>query len=394
MRILFVHNAYARPSGEEEAIRRLSTLLESHGNSVELFARSSSDIGDSLPGKLVAFGAGIHSFSARAEFSRVLARFRPDIVQVQNLYPLISPSILSAAWEHGVPVVMRCPNYRLTCPTGLHSRDGAVCALCSGGQEHWCVLKNCAGSLAKSAGYAARSWSARVSGVFDKYVSQFVVLSEFQRRWFIRRNIPAGRISILPNMPASVTPAAAAESDGGYVAYVGRLSHEKGIDALFRAAKLLPHIPFRVAGTGPITIRETLPNVHIHGHLSGLDLYNLYAGMQMLICPSLCFEGFPGVIGEAMRYSKPVICSRIGGLPEIVQHEVTGLLVEPGNENQLASAVQTLWDSPTLRQQYGNAGRDRLISEFNPCGLYSTLMDIYERARQMRLAAGTAAAFC
>src|SRR5689334_2037375 len=119
MRILLAHNEYGRPSGEEEAIRSVAGLLESSGHKVEWFLRSSAEI-KGTRGKIGAFFSGIHNPNWPKEMGRLLASWRPDVVQVQNLYPFLSPSILTACKRHRVPVVMRCPNYRLFCPSGLH----------------------------------------------------------------------------------------------------------------------------------------------------------------------------------------------------------------------------------------------------------------------------------
>ena len=141
MRFLFVHNDYARRSGEEFAVESLADLLESHGHRVDWFRRCSDEIVGSMYGSAKAFLCGIHNPSAIRALETILDETSPDIVQFQNLYPLLSPSVVQSASRRGIPTVMRCPNYRLFCPTGLllsrgrcTQQGGARCD--EGGTEH------------------------------------------------------------------------------------------------------------------------------------------------------------------------------------------------------------------------------------------------------------------
>jgi hypothetical protein len=130
MRILYIHNDYGEWSGEEAAARGLARLLADHGHEVFWFRRSSAEIVGSVSGSVKAFFTGIHNpFAARA-LARYLDENPADLVQVQNLYPLLSPSIFRPIKEQGIPIVMRCPNYRLFCPNGLHMVHGKVCEKC------------------------------------------------------------------------------------------------------------------------------------------------------------------------------------------------------------------------------------------------------------------------
>ena len=81
------------------------------------------------------------------EFCALLDSFQPDIVHAHELYPLVSPWILPECTRRGIPVVMSCVDFRLTCPLVTHARQGQVCTKCVGGREHHAVLNNCRGSL-------------------------------------------------------------------------------------------------------------------------------------------------------------------------------------------------------------------------------------------------------
>ena len=154
MRIGLIHNEYATFSGEEAMFRRIVQLLGSRGHEVFTFTKSSRTIGDSFIGRAKAFGSALYAAQSRREIRSFIRQYRPDVIQIQNLYPLISPSILPVIRDCNVPVVMRCANYRLICPNGLLLRKGQICRRCTGGKEWWCLLTNCQRNLAKSFGYA------------------------------------------------------------------------------------------------------------------------------------------------------------------------------------------------------------------------------------------------
>ena len=228
MHILLAHNDYGSFSGEEEVMRTISTLLESHGHKITPFRRSSKDIGDSLLKKMHALFSGIYSFNSRNRIAQILNQGGIDIVEVQNLFPFISPSILPVCKRMHVPVVMLCPNYRLFCPNGLHLSHGKICERCLGGKEWHCILQNCERDIFKSFGYAARNAFARVTRMITDNVTIFVVLSEFQKARFIDSGIPPERIAVLPNIAPDVEMSENA-SIGDTVSFVGRsfwMQHE------------------------------------------------------------------------------------------------------------------------------------------------------------------------
>lgn len=387
MKLLFVHNRYGKRSGEEIMLDRIVDLLRQRGHEVGTFMADSADIAG-LSGKLGAAASGIHSPASRRAIAERIAADKPDLVQVQNLYPLISPAVLPVIREAGVPIVMRLSNYRLACPNGLFLSHGKVCQACSGGHEWNCVAKNCEGDLFKSAAYAARNAWARKRGYYRDNVTRYYAQTAFQRDVLVREGYPADRIDVIPNMidVAADTPA---WTPGKFVGFVGRLSAEKGVDTLFAAAARLPHIPFRLAGSlGDYAGRTDIPaNVHLLGNLEPEALATFYREAAMVVTPSVWFEGFPGVVIEAMAHSRPVVLSDIGGLPELVGGGAAGLLVPPGDDAALAAAIARLWDDEAERQQLGEAGFHRVKCEYTSDLYYQRLMATYERALAERQAA-------
>ncbi|MFW6256180.1 MAG: glycosyltransferase family 1 protein, partial [Candidatus Sumerlaeota bacterium] len=152
--ILFAHNQYGRKSGEEHAIEEIIRILKQGGHQVDTFFKSSENI-KGLSGEAKAVFSGIYNPFSKREMARRLAEKSYDLVQAQNLYPFLSPAVLGEVKKQNLPLLMRCPNYRLFCPNGLHLCRSQVCEKCLGfGKELWCLLKNCEENLPKSAGYA------------------------------------------------------------------------------------------------------------------------------------------------------------------------------------------------------------------------------------------------
>ena len=382
MRILIAHNDYGRFSGEEQAIENIAKIISGNGHEVDWFRHQAPNKNYSSGQKIRGFFSGIYSFKSRERLKVILSRNRYDIVQIQNLYPFISPSILSICRRHNIPVVMRCPNYRLFCPNGLHLSHGEICERCLYGKEWHCILRNCEENYFKSTGYALRNAAARISGMITKNVSHYIVLSEFQKQRFVDGGIDPEKISILPNVLLNLKKEHT-NSHGTYLSFIGRISAEKGIKLLFEAARRMPSQNFAVAGRlrKKFDSLNVLPqNVKYFGFLTGAALERLYQETCALILPSICFEGYPNSLVSAMSYGKPVIASKIGAIPEIVDDGVEGLLFEPGNIEEMVKKIRKILDDPVRAKKMGEAGAKKVALENAESVYYEKLINIYNQA--------------
>ncbi len=398
MKICIIHNEYGKFSGEEAAVARHAELLKAKGHEVVTFMRSSAGLEQSLFGMVRAFFSGIYNPFIRREFKRFLDESKPDVVHVHNVFPLISPSVLLECQRQGIPVVMTLHNFRLVCPNALLSRRGEVCQKCLGGHEWRCVLDNCEGRLFKSIGYVVRTWFARKRRFFLDNVDRYVCLTEFQRRIYINEGFPAERCIVIPNfISVSGVESDASSFNAGisttdkrqqitdnlakpFVLYVGRVSPEKDMESLIAAARLLPEIRFKIAGSFwrmPELRAMSPPNVEFLDEVAQPVLAGLYRDALMVVFATRCYEGFPMVLAEAMQYGKAVVCSRIGGLPEIIGDGENGLLYESGNAEDLAAKIKTLSGDSQLCRRLGESGRLRAASLFGVEKHYQMLMEVY-----------------
>lgn len=378
MKILLVHNDYGKYSGEESVVDQMAAMWTGHGHQVVQLRMSTADSRDSLVGKIHGFLAGLYCPKGVRKMRRTLKAERPDVVNVHNLYPFISPAALFECKKAGVPVVMTVHNFRLICPTGLFMRDGQPCERClEKGNEWGCIRYDCEHSLLKSVGYAARNAVARRSGAYRKCVDRFACITDFQRQKLIQAGFEAGKIVVIPNSIHASTEFRS--TSGDYIAYVGRLSYEKGYDLLIEVARRHPEIQFRFAGARRMPGEvETPKNVRFMGYLKGKELSDFIQDACFLVIPSRCYEGFPMAILEAAQFGKPTIGPNHGGFTEIIGEGDTaiGCLFAPGNVDDLERQVVALWNNPNETARLGEKAHDKLLREYSTGVIYQKWNDL------------------
>lgn len=185
------------------------------------------------------------------------------------------------------------------------------------------------------------------------------------------------------------------------VLFVGRLEQRKGILDLFaaipRVLRRFPNARFVIAGSDNSRNdgfqRRMGSNYATHflrrapraadavrflGRVSDARLAQLYSRCHLFVAPSL-YESFGLIYLEAMNYAKPVIGCRAGGIPEVVEHGVTGLLVEPERPSELAAAIESMLASPARLREMGLAGRARLVERFTHRQMAERFAAVYRR---------------
>lgn len=140
-----------------------------------------------------------------------------------------------------------------------------------------------------------------------------------------------------------------------YVLYFGRYSKEKGIETLLKICERLPDIPFVFAGNGPLR-EEVLKgkNIEEKGFLSGGALSQTIARAGLVLFPSECNENCPFSVMEAQIYGTPVLGSRLGGIPELIEEGKTGELLPAGDVELWVKTIRTLWNDKHKLQEYAD----------------------------------------
>lgn len=368
MKILLVHNDYGKYSGEEAVVDKMAGMLGGLGHEVAQLRMTTAGARESLSGKIRGFVSGVYCPSGVKAMREALKREKPDVVNVHNLFPFITPAALRECKKAGVPVIMTVHNFRLICPTGLFMRDNRPCELClEKGNEWGCVRHNCEHSILKSVGYAARNAVARLRRHYIDCVDCFACITDFQRRKLIAAGFPAEKIVVIPN---SIDAGEEPETNPGeYVAFSGRISGEKGVDLIIEAARRNPEIPFRLAGAvRDKELVENLPeNAKLEGYLQDEALNEFYKNARFFVMASKWFEGFPMTILEAANYGKAVIAPDHGGFSEIIGKgpDATGILFTPNDADALSDAITRLWASPAESSRLGSAAYRKLRNQYS-----------------------------
>jgi glycosyltransferase involved in cell wall biosynthesis len=389
MRVLLVHSAYQQFGGEDSVVRAETELLQKHGDEVYHYSRHNDEIKQfGLVDKAAFFPQTVYSWKTAGEIEDVVRRVKPDVAFIHNVYPLISPSAYHKLHALGVPTVQVLHNFRLHCPNGLFYTQGQICEACKGGNYLNAVAKRCyKDSYALSGLYAATLGLNRLAGVLDK-ISGFICLTEFFRMKMREAGVPESKLFVRPNFVYAPPLPAKGTMPGKYVLFMGRLSPEKGCWTLIRAFEKLPQVTLKILGTGPQEkefrdyIRDKgIGNIEMLGFKSGAEKLEILRNALCLVMPSEWHENFQVTALEDYMACKPLIASRLGGLPYIVEEGKSGLLFEAGNAVELAQRVQTLVDRPADAVRMGEYGRRLTETKYGPEQGYSNLMNIFGRVQ-------------
>lgn len=194
------------------------------------------------------------------------------------------------------------------------------------------------------------------------------------------------------------------KENGIHILFVGRLEKRKGIDLLLEVIPEIihtfPDVIFHIVGDDTIPVAHNCTyrsefekknielcgtRVHFYGKIDEDSLRNHYANCDIFVAPSR-FESFGLIYVEAMMFGKPTVGCNVGGIPEVVQHELTGLLVPPDDTKSLQLALKNLISRPELCLEYGLNGRIRYERCFSDLRMTESSVELY-RATLKRNAA-------
>lgn len=298
----------------------------------------------------------IWSEEARKKMTAFLQEAQPDVIHMHNIAHQLTPSILWAARKAGVPVVQTLHDYKLICPNYRLYTKGSVCEQCKY-KKYWnavankCAQDSTASSVIAAAEMMAHKWVLRS---YERGIKKYIAPSQFMRDKVIEWGIPEDSVIYIPN--AIETP----EKDDSMqrkkqVVFVSRLVKEKGIHVVLDAAAQLQEGKIIVIGDGPDKEnmenrikKEGIENVEMMGFQNHETIYRVMQESQAVIMPSLWYENAPMVVQEAFALGVPMLVSRIGGLPELVEEGVNGYIHEPGDAEGLAKNIEMCYSNPLM----------------------------------------------
>ncbi len=402
MRVLLVNAFHWLKGGVERTYLDESRWLAAAGHEVShLAARSDRDLpsptrdlfappadfseGGSALRQLALLPRAMWSGAAARAMARVIARARPEIAHLHAPSRHLTPSILAPLARAGVPVVMTLHDFKPWCTNRILFAHGQVCRRCLGGRHWQAARTGCVqGSHLKSAVGAAEAYLHDARRAYAG-VRLWVCPSRFVHDEALRFGVAARRLRVLAHGVEPPAPTGRpAEAPERYALFLGRLSVEKGVRLLPAIARRIAPVPLLVAGDGPLTgwLRaQAVPGLRLLGHVGEAELAALRAHASVVVAPSLFVEHFGYSVAEALLDARPVVASRIGALPELVEHDRTGLLADPGDEAGFADLTVRALTDPAARA-WGEAGRERVRRVGDPAAHLAGLERLYDEARR------------
>ena len=374
-RVLLVNKFYYPRGGDCIVVLNTEALLRDNGVEAEVFAMKYPENLMARYQKLfpseVSFGGGLGNQvralkrtlglgDVKACFETVLDEYKPDVVHLHNIHSYLSPVIGELAHRRGIRVVWTLHDYKLLCPRYDCLLDGKPCEHCYSGCKLGVLSHRCMkGSLPASvvAWVEAMKWSRRK---LEDCIDLFVCPSEFMAHKMIEGGFSPAKIRVLNNFLDPVKYERYQSLDmtaprGEYYCYVGRLSHEKGVADLLEVASRLPY-RLKVAGGGPLEADlrakySSCANIEFLGMLDASGVVKVLAGSKLSVIPSQWYENNPLSVIESLCAGTPVLGSRIGGIPELIDED-SGVVFPPFDKESMTTAITMSmtreWNHPEI----------------------------------------------
>jgi glycosyltransferase involved in cell wall biosynthesis len=393
--VINVGQNYRITGGSDRYFFDLAELLESKGNTVVPFAAQHPENMSSEWDAYFPPGADFNSVSpinvarffysplAAKQLRKLLSCTAPNIAHLHIYYGKLTASILQVLKDRSIPIVQTLHEYKLVCPVYTLNSNGTNCQRCSVGHYLSAVRQRCnRKSFARSLLSAAESYISTSVGAVE-IPDQFIAVSEFARERAIEGGIPGKKISVLHNFtfPDRLKPTT---SEGSYFVFYGRIERLKGIFTLVRAAEMA-NIDLVIVGRGNasaelaeyVSDRRLQNHVKILPFLGGEALAEVVRGGICTVVPSEWYETFGLTIIESFCYGRPVVASRTGGMTEIVDEGIDGLLFTPGDETELAEKLRFMDANRGIAAEMGKRGRVKAETQFSPQRHFDGLSKIY-----------------
>jgi glycosyltransferase involved in cell wall biosynthesis len=340
--------------------------------------------------------SSVYSVDARRRLRRLLDDVRPDIAHMHVIYHQLTLSIVDELAQRKIPCVLTMHDYKIGCPAYVLYRDGAPCDLCTTGPVENVFLHRCVkGSRAGSLLAAIEARTVRMRGSYKK-IDAHIAPSAFAGRVAIATGIDSDTVHVVPNfLPAEEleNPVKALEEEPRFF-FAGRLEEVKGIRDMLGAYAAENHGlgTLVLAGAGGelegevLAAAESSRSVEYLGRLSREQVRAQLCRSRALLMPARWHENNPMSVLEARAVGVPVICTDMGGLPEMVEDAVDGFVVPRAQSRALSDAIRRLAQDRGLAREMGRRGHERLLRDNTPDVHYGQLMGVYESARARRRA--------
>lgn len=400
MKIFMVNKFFYHYGGTESHVFGLSQMLNDKGHQVipfgmqhednkqefdsEYFVKKIDYETNSLIEKIHNAAKLLYSLEAKKKIRKLIEKTKPDIAHLHNIYHQLSPSILGELKKCNIPMVMTVHDLKLVCPNYKFLHQGTICEKCYVHRYYHAIIGRCIkNSFIGSTLCAVEMYLHKLFHLYDS-IDKFIFLSDFYKMKFIEFGFPADKLIFLPNY-VPMKEYIPSRSIKNYFIYLGRLVPEKGLKTLIKAMKKIKGYELYIIGDGPerrkleAELAEGGDNsIKFLGFQSGESLLYLAREAMFMVIPSEWYENSPRSVLEGLSMGLPVIASNVGGLPELVEDGVNGLIFEIGNADDLSEKILYLINNPDKRREMGKRAREKIEREHNPELFYERTVAIYQ----------------
>lgn len=391
LHIVMLHNRYQYAGGEDVSTDADVELLREYGHQVTLIEVHNDIIkAYSQFGKLKLFAETAWNFRAYFEMRSQFQKLKPDLVHVQNFFPLFSPSVHAAARSLNIPSIQHLHNFRLGCLNGYLLRNGKICETCVGqnpwhGVRYGCYRDSAIASFAVWAMIMVNRWRR----TWEKDVSGFITPSHFAANKLKEIGISSDRLYVKPyviNHPVHRDLELNIPDQPNFL-FVGRLSPEKGVITLLKAWVALNKSDWRLTILGDGAERAKLEqfvsesgleNVEFLGYLPPAKIMEVIQSATAIAVPSQWYETFGRVVVEAFACGKPVLASALGALSELITSEHNGFLIPCDRITAWTEKLYWCGTNPETMQIMGNNAYKTYQESYTRSANYHQLMKIYD----------------
>lgn len=391
MKILFANWSWYPSGGDWTYISNVKKLYESKGYEVIPFSTlNKKNIASeyegyfvkaydfkemneqkSLSNGLKVLKTSIISKDALAKLDLLLkANDDVKIAHLHNIHHYITPAIIEFLHKRGIKIIWTLHDFKIICPENSFNSNGKICEKCISGNFYHCAVNLC-----KKESFLASSLASFEAYYYHKkriydLIDYFLCPSEFLLKKFVQFGFKESKmivsntcydIEAIDNYILDNILLNDERKKEKYILYIGRLEDIKGVSTLIEAIKDT-NMKLKIIGTGMAEEKLKVMafgenNIEFLGFKNREDVFKYTMESLFVVCPSICYENLPFSVIESFLFSKPVVGSDIGGIPELVEEGRTGLLFEPGNAAHLCEKMNYLWNNEHIVAQLGKTAR-------------------------------------
>lgn len=384
MKILLSNKFYYHRGGDCIYMLNLEQLLKQHGHELAIF---SMDYPENLKNpwskywpknmsKLAAFTRPFGDSEVKKKFTALLDDFKPDVLHLNNIHTQLSPVIAEIAHSRGIKVVWTLHDTKLVCPCYTCTRNGKWCEECFTDKtaviKHKCMPGNIPGAV-----IGWREINKWNKDRLESCTDMFLPPSQFLADTMVKGGYSAEKMHVLCNfIDVSKVQNPSLKKEDYYV-FLGRVNSVKGVPTLCKAAASLPY-KLIIIGSGELLPQlqaqyKNYANIEFIGQKNWDEFRPILEKARFMVLPAEWSENNPLTVIESQSLGTPVLGARIGGIPELIEENISGKTFESGNVEDLKAKITEMFEAT-----FDYAGIARIAqARYNADVYYERLMKEY-----------------